>query len=947
MKTKTNIRAGLFLLLISSIQANAQNLRTFNQNSSRTNNYSGTIGSGLNLTFSPVFSTALNKSNDSLLFRGNGGGFRIAGDYFFGKTGIGFSSGFGSSAPNDNSINSFLQRLNISPDQVTVTKSNQQNMYLLLGPSVRFGTNVEMLLHAKGGLFINNGGLVMIQQKGAVRAAYMNGSTGKSIYPGFQTGFNIQYSTKSDVWSFGIGADYMGTQTEINNYDARRNGGTDALKLSRTISDLVAGINVRYNIAALKNKQNYNATQRLLPTVNKRNIAIDEPGLQTQRVLPTVNKKEIAIDEPGLYTQRLLPTVNKKEIAIDEPGVQRMMMQSSCGPVTMRTTNPDGSVSETTFACPNDAAVYNQLTSVAKQTQGSSFGEKVQQGLRKEGIIHRDLAARNILLGKVSLVTGNAAGIETNETISSTERKRAGKVKYNNINLRLYARETGSGMATGRRQYQPVFSDDDTSICTDCGASVVSNRLYNHKMNDAQTNPMYKNEETQSATTDDDCDGVSGLTVLLIDETNGAVVASTNTEACGDFFFANLPSGPYAVKVTGTIISKKGYDVTLKNKADVAGELLSANDHWTMELNTGTGTAEQAAALIKTKTKSNQSNDRAVNTEQDNSGITWSPRSNLKVLPITVGDVDGDGVPETIVGNNSPGDYGLAKGAPLKGVGVSLGKTPGGGGTNKTVQTNDYGEFEFTNLKAGDYKIITEQTLVLNDETVLWVGNDDAADNIVTSESGLTSGKGDKIVTSESNLKDEIKGDNTSNSNNTLRAQNNNTVRSNRTDNAIIMNNDDGNNENNIAIDEGGSSKPKGKSTTKDMGPVKWMAPEALKRNINTSEDNLKNMIASLDALEQQLNTDNNNPQAAINNTHSNIKNLNNAISDAQQTMDNLQQKDKDAALQELNQKMTAVDTQFVSLQNALSKMGKQYSAISNALKARHDVAMNAIRNMK
>jgi hypothetical protein len=964
MKTSANIHAGLFLLLFASLHSNAQDLRTFNQNASRSNHYSGIAGSGLNLTFSPLFSTALNKNDDSLLFRGNGGGFRIAGDYFFGKAGIGFSSGFGSSAADDNSINRFLQRMNIAPDQVTVTKSSQQNMYLLLGPSVRFGSNVQLLLQAKGGLFVNNSGLVMIQQKGAIRAAYMNGSTGKSIYPGFQTGFNIQYSTKSDVWSFGVSADYMGTQTEVNNYDARRNGGIEALKLSRTISDLVAGINVRYNIAALKNKQNYSVSQRVLPTVNKRDIAIDEPGMLTQRVLPTVNKKEIAIDEPGMLTQRVLPTVNKKEIAIDESGVHRIMEQSSCGPVTMKTTNPDGSVSESTFACPNDAAVYNQLTS-GKQTQGKTFGEKVQQGLQQAGIIHRDLAARNILIGKVSFVSGNVAGIETNETISSTQRKRPGRVKYNNINLRLYAREAGSGMATGRRQYQPVFSDDDTDTCNSCIASVVSNPVY-HEKGGLGENPMYENDK-RSINTDDDCDGVSGLTVLLADATTGAVLATTKTEACGEFFFANLPSGPYAISISGTIISKKGYDVYLKNKADIAGKLSNTDDHWTVELNTGTGTAEQAAAVIKTKTKSNQSNDRIVNTETDNSGIIWSPRSNLKVLPIAIGDVDGDGVAETIVGNNIPGEQELAKGIPLKGVGVSLGKIPGGGGSNKTAQTNDYGEFQFTNLEAGNYNIIMEHTLVLDDKTLVWVGDDESANNIVTSESGLTSGKGDLKDSNNSNNNPTLKAqnnntvrsnrtdnailntdnNNNNDANNNMRAQNNNTVRSNRTDNAIIMNNDNNNNENNIAIDEGGLSKPKGKSTNKETGPVKWMAPESMKVALNTSEDNLKSMGATLDELDQQVNADNSNSQTAINNAHSNIKNLKVAISDAQQTIDNLQQKDKEAALKELNQKMAGVNMKFTALQTTLSSMGQQYTSVSNVLKTKHDTVKNSIQNIR
>jgi hypothetical protein len=180
-----------------------------------------------------------------------------------------------------------------------------------------------------------------------------------------------------------------------------------------------------------------------------------------------------------------------------------------------------------------------------------------------------------------------------------------------------------------------------------------------------------------------------------------------------------------------------------------------------------------------------------------------------------------------------------------------------------------------------------------------------------------------------------------------MRAQNNNTVRSNRTDNAIIMNNDNNNNENNIAIDEGGLSKPKGKSTNKETGPVKWMAPESMKVALNTSEDNLKSMGATLDELDQQVNADNSNSQTAINNAHSNIKNLKVAISDAQQTIDNLQQKDKEAALKELNQKMAGVNMKFTALQTTLSSMGQQYTSVSNVLKTKHDTVKNSIQNIR
>ena len=40
-----------------------------------------------------------------------------------------------------------------------------------------------------------------------------------------------------------------------------------------------------------------------------------------------------------------------------------------------------------------------------------------------------------------------------------------------------------------------------------------------------------------------------------------SLVAKTKTETCGNFFFANVPEGDYAVKVYATITGKKGYDV--------------------------------------------------------------------------------------------------------------------------------------------------------------------------------------------------------------------------------------------------------------------------------------------------------------------------------------------------------------------------------------------------
>lgn len=304
----------------------AQDTRAFNQNASRSNhttrsfnqNASRSNHTRLGLSFSPTYSTPLKSNTDSLLFRGSGAGFRVGADYYMGKVAIGFSAGFSSSSPDKATINQFLKNVGISQDQLQMNKAAQQNMYLLIGPSVSFGRTVEISAHAKGGLFINNGGLVNIQQRGAQRAAYRNEAADKSIYPGFITGVNVQYNTPS-AWSFGLGLEYMSTKTEINNYDIRRSGGIEGLTLSRNIRDMVAAITIRYSIPSARETGSGQASGR-----------------------------RSRVNGSGLAAGR-----RQYQPLLTEP------IPESCGPVTQRITYADGTTEELTFSCPEDAANYN------------------------------------------------------------------------------------------------------------------------------------------------------------------------------------------------------------------------------------------------------------------------------------------------------------------------------------------------------------------------------------------------------------------------------------------------------------------------------------------------------------------------------------------------------------------------------------------------------------
>lgn len=720
----------LTLLLLSLLAtAYAQDMRTFNQNASRSNH------TRLGFSFSPVYSTAVNGSSDSLLFRGSGAGFRFGGDYFIGRAGIGVTSGFSSSSPDNTIINNFLRKTGIPSDQLVVSKSNQQNIYLLLGPSVRFGDKVELYAHAQGGLFINNGGLVNIQQKGAQRAAYRNESTDKSIYPGFLTGLSVQYNTRSDIWSFGIGADYMNTKTEVNNYDMRRGGGIEPLRLSRNVTDIMAGITIRYNISSPRDHASGLATgRRVLPTVNKREMA---PRDAVSGIATGKRSREAG---SGIATGRRQY----------EPATYST--NEGCGTVTRKITRPDGTTEEMSFACISDAMAYDRPPAAAStmDTDGRSVSPAARQSLSnaagERGVVSGRLSwaspgaamaivtnqtttrGRSATMNSQSSSTrttqntsfgtmvrmsareagsGIATGRRSREAGSGIATGRRSREAGSGIATGKRSREAGSGIATGRRQYEPVFIEGQGDVCNPCMATVKSNPLYTGNTMSG-TNPLNNQNKKEGVPRDADenCDGIAGMDVSLVDINSGAVVAKTRTEACGDFFFANAPAGEYIVRVSGVIGSTKGYDVSLQSKKDLLGSVMDTDDWIQLEID------DESTANQRIKTKSNIKNDRLA-------GGTGS----VKPIRVATGDVDGDGRADVtagnlrtsfavLLGNSSSNDV------MLPGVEIKLEKN------SQLLQkavADDLGEFELTALESGEYTMTVQQQVLLFDETLVTI----------------------------------------------------------------------------------------------------------------------------------------------------------------------------------------------------------------------------------
>ncbi len=618
------------------------------------------------------------------LFRSNSVASRFFANYQSGWAGIGVSTGLLPGTVSQTSINQFLSDRKIQAGTVSIASSNPMNSYFAAGPSFQFGHKFQVQTQLQGGVFFNDPGGVNIVQNGATRSLYRFDGASKNLNPGFAGSLQLAYPlTRTTRFTFNT--DFLHTRSSIRLIDLQ-NGIDQATEQKRTLQLFTAGIGI-VKVFGKDKGSGMASGKRVLPTVNKREIAIDEAGVHRsiisprdpQSGLPTGQREfsigepgvqvteEITIDEGGVHRsivsprdaqsglptgRRVLPTVNKREFSIGEPGVQSTV-QNNCGGVTEKVTNPDGSVVERSFACPDDAYAFNQAlktgqmpnrismnVTTPKQTQGATFGEKVNSGMHQAGSALANGTGLRVISGRlVKGAAGNSSGILTNAVSAvgnlSGGGSGAAAASYarmagsgsGGLTVVLYSREAGSGMATGRRsreagsgmatgrrQYQPIFNENGGGDLQPEQVEVKSNPLYQGN-NKEGSNPMY--DKKAAGGPDNDCDGVSGVLVELIDAGSGTVAATTVTGACGEFWFARVPDGNYMVHLTGTVTARKSYDLTLKGSQaqDIAGAIQYPNEQWNLILNNG------------------NENESRINTS----------RSNIKNIVVVEADTDGDG----------------------------------------------------------------------------------------------------------------------------------------------------------------------------------------------------------------------------------------------------------------------------------------------------------------
>lgn len=649
-------------------------------------------------------------SKETSLFRGNGLATGLNGQYFFGPIGLGVNSGFIYSKLNTSAINQFMIDRKF-PQTSTVGTTPSQNAYLLVGPSLRLGQRVQFIASVKGGMFMNQSGELVIGQQGAVRPLYRFDGGTKSFFPGFNGSLSFSYPVGTTS-AFVLTTDFLQSSSSIQLFDPQQ--GIDIpIEQERKWQSINAGISF---IKTFQTKAPRDAASGL-PTGRRSRDAAS--GMATGRRsrdaasgLPTGRRSRDA--GSGMATGRRsrdaasgLPTGRRQyspasfnnpdgddETSLIDPENKRVLKtktksnqsndrttNESCGPVTTKTTHPDGTVEEQTFSCPDDAVHYktkidgggmpNRISmnvTVPKQTQGATFGEKVNQGLHASG---------SIVSGRIVHKPGatGGAGIVTNRThgggggAAQASYAATGFAVNTGIGMNLFSREAGSGMATGkrsrdagsgmatgRRQYQPFYSENTGFSCSTCVATVAAKpiRGWSIKTNAAVNNTSKKTENGYQPWEISDGDELAQLAAVgvhLLDITTGTIIASTQTDNSGAFWFANVPAGKYIVEIDGVLQYRKGYNYYKAQSdikaIDVAGEVLLGYDAFEVVFDT----PDEGIGVLKFNHNTARSNKSTIKGDGgggsdslQQKGTIVTSRQNTKGIIVVGSDTDGDGV---------------------------------------------------------------------------------------------------------------------------------------------------------------------------------------------------------------------------------------------------------------------------------------------------------------
>ncbi|HRN73041.1 MAG TPA: carboxypeptidase-like regulatory domain-containing protein, partial [Ginsengibacter sp.] len=352
-------QAGLSLaLLISVVSVQSQPLSK--------NTYGPMSGHQSGWTFGAGSGGAFGlKSGEAGLFRGNSFATKVFGSYYFGNVGLSGTTGVIGGAVDNGALHSFIKDRGMQPEDLSIHEAKPLNSFLMIGPSVRFGSRLLVNAGVQGGVFLNNPGSINVSNIGSTFPIYRIEGSGKNAFPGFSGNISLHYPLGNSFHIFLEGS-YLQSRTTTNLTDPK-NGIDMPILINRDLKMATAGIGITKSFGSSRseNKQKHIGKPHYGNLV--RNDANSCGAVLLTITNPDGSVERLEFENPdgalAYYESRAAKLKAMKEGAAEsntsKAAAQGSEANESAGKVGYTLEYPDGSIERIVFACAADAAYYS------------------------------------------------------------------------------------------------------------------------------------------------------------------------------------------------------------------------------------------------------------------------------------------------------------------------------------------------------------------------------------------------------------------------------------------------------------------------------------------------------------------------------------------------------------------------------------------------------------
>lgn len=382
----------------------------------------------------------VNQSIDSVYFLKSGFNAGVQGSYFWNSFGLSGRAGYFANGTDKQALEDFARKRRTPRDRMQLSSGSFKGMYLFTGPAFQSTLNKWRVQSSlEGGLVNKPSSQVSITDNVSPDIVYYRNVFGESNSFAWSAGLSVSYAV-SRQFLVGVNADYLNTRHDVVNYDMQRANGREAKNITTQAGFLNTGVRLSY----LFNKNTTRDASSGLATGKRQHKPMTRSDEKSDTCKCEDKMMDVKALVPYIVEIRFASVEEAKEF-LDTYEPLFKTREAGSGIATGRRQHMSNAQSNPLYQ-PTSQSGSNPLH------QGKSASGTISNAAGTRGVVQRNakgeqefyLLPTYVDLAEVLAFEDGRVTIHVETNAPST-------------------REAGSGLATGRRQHQPLSANTDGS----------------------------------------------------------------------------------------------------------------------------------------------------------------------------------------------------------------------------------------------------------------------------------------------------------------------------------------------------------------------------------------------------------------------------------------------------------------------------------------------------